>query len=406
MTEYLVPYESAESEFEEKRSRFISHVFLVESEAEARARIDEMKKKYYDARHNCWCFVLHDGTVRYGDDGEPQGTAGQPMLNVFQRENVENVVCIVTRYFGGILLGAGGLTRAYAKAAKDALDAAGKARMQPFSVLLLECPYPMFERIKLLIEGHEGRIESSDYGAAVTLTFLLPVQKVADFSAVLTELSGGQMSAEEVEQRLLPGYAAVGVGREDGAEAGEFSAVFYRRDRFTPLESGTFWLSETPDVAGSKGWDGACERVATWVVLHDREGGREFLFVNTHLDHVGQVARDEGVNLLRERIEALRGDRPVILTGDFNSEPGSSVVAHVQKDGVLHDVKQVAARKSGTEWSFSDFGQILEAERPLLDYIFVSDGIAADLYEVLPDTLGGGYVSDHAPVMAIVKFEK
>ena len=159
MTEYLVPYANAESEFEEKRSRFISHVFLVESEAEARARIDEMKKKYYDARHNCWCFVLHDGTVRYGDDGEPQGTAGQPMLNVFQRENVENVVCIVTRYFGGILLGAGGLTRAYAKAAKDALDNAGKARMQPFSVLLLECPYPMFERIKLLIEGHEGRIE-------------------------------------------------------------------------------------------------------------------------------------------------------------------------------------------------------------------------------------------------------
>ena len=105
MTEYLVPYESAESEFEEKRSRFISHVFLVESEAEARARIDEMKKKYYDARHNCWCFVLHDGTVRYGDDGEPQGTAGQPMLNVFQREGVENLVCIVTRYFGGVLLG-------------------------------------------------------------------------------------------------------------------------------------------------------------------------------------------------------------------------------------------------------------------------------------------------------------
>ena len=127
------------------------------------------------------------------------------MLNVFQRENVENVVCIVTRYFGGILLGAGGLTRAYAKAAKDALDAAGKAWMQPFSVLQLECPYPMFERIKLLIEGHEGRIESSDYGAAVTLTFLLPVQKTADFSAALTELSGGQMSAEEVEQRFLPG---------------------------------------------------------------------------------------------------------------------------------------------------------------------------------------------------------
>lgn len=206
MTEYIVPYQDAESEFTEKRSRFITHLYKVGTEAEARARIEEMKKKYYDARHNCWCYLLQEGgVVRYSDDGEPQGTAGQPMLNVFQRENVENVVCIVTRYFGGILLGAGGLTRAYAKAAKDALDNAGKARMQPFSVLLLECPYPMFERIKLLIEGHEGRIESSDYGAAVTLTFLLPVQKVADFSAALTELSGGQMSAEEVEQRFLPG---------------------------------------------------------------------------------------------------------------------------------------------------------------------------------------------------------
>ena len=206
MTEYIVPYQDAESEFTEKRSRFITHLYKVETEAEARARIEEMKKKYYDARHNCWCYLLQEGgVVRYSDDGEPQGTAGQPMLNVFQRENVENVVCIVTRYFGGILLGAGGLTRAYAKAAKDALDNAGKARMQLFSVLLLECPYPMFERIKLLIEGHEGRIESSDYGAAVTLTFLLPVQKTADFSAALTELSGGQMSAEEVEQRFLPG---------------------------------------------------------------------------------------------------------------------------------------------------------------------------------------------------------
>ena len=202
---YLVPYESAESEFEEKRSRFISHVFPAETEAEARARIDEMKKKYYDARHNCWCFVLHGGAVRYGDDGEPQGTAGQPMLNVFQREGVENVVCVVTRYFGGVLLGAGGLTRAYAKAAKDALDKAGKARMQPFSALTLACPYPMLERVRQLVEGCEGRIESSGYGAQVTLSLLLPSGSAADFSAALTELSGGKLRAEEGGQRFLPG---------------------------------------------------------------------------------------------------------------------------------------------------------------------------------------------------------
>ena len=204
---------------------------------------------------------------------------------------------------------------------------------------------------------------------------------------------------------LLTGYQGVGVGRLDGAESGEYCAVFFRKDRFTLLDSGTFWLSETPEVVGSLGWDGACERIATWVVLRDRDG-RELFFIDTHLDHVGQVARDEGVSLLMKRIETLSGGRPVILTGDFNSEPGSSVVAHVQKHGVLRDAKAIAAQRSGTDWSFSDFGQIPEAERPLLDYIFVSGDIEAVRYEVLPDTFDGGYVSDHAPVMAVVKIAK
>ena len=204
---------------------------------------------------------------------------------------------------------------------------------------------------------------------------------------------------------LLTGYQGVGVGRLDGAESGEYCAVFFRKDRFTLLDSGTFWLSETPEVVGSLGWDGACERIATWVVLRDRDG-RELFFIDTHLDHVGQVARDEGVSLLMKCIETLSGGRPVILTGDFNSEPGSSVVAHVQKDGVLRDAKAIAAQRSGTDWSFSDFGQIPEAERPLLDYIFVSGDIEAVRYEVLPDIFDGGYVSDHAPVMAVVKIAK
>lgn len=202
---YLVPFTDTESEFEEKRSRFISHLYRVTTESQARERIDEIKKNYYDARHNCWCFCLHDGTVRYGDDGEPQGTAGQPMLNVLQRENVEDAVCIVTRYFGGILLGAGGLTRAYAKAAKDALDAAGKARMQPFTVLRLACPYPMLERIKLLVSARGGSIDQTDFGAAVTLQFLLPKGNVREFTENLTELSSGSMEAETIEDRFLPG---------------------------------------------------------------------------------------------------------------------------------------------------------------------------------------------------------
>ena len=126
MTEYYVPTVPSETEFVEKRSRFIGRVKPVETEEEARAFVEEVRRRHHDARHNCWCYLLREGNVlRYSDDGEPQGTAGQPMLGVFEKEGVTNLVCVVTRYFGGVLLGAGGLVRAYTRSAKDALDAAG-----------------------------------------------------------------------------------------------------------------------------------------------------------------------------------------------------------------------------------------------------------------------------------------
>ena len=107
MSKFRVPFAPAESEFVEKRSRFISHIWPVESEEQAQQYIKEMKARYYDARHNCWCYRIGHAIARYSDDGEPQGTAGQPMLKVLEREEVTNVCCVVTRYFGGILLGAG-----------------------------------------------------------------------------------------------------------------------------------------------------------------------------------------------------------------------------------------------------------------------------------------------------------
>ena len=124
MTTFLQPAAFGESEYAEKRSRFIGSVWPIESEEDARAKIEETKRRYYDARHNCWCYLLRDGTARYSDDGEPQGTAGQPMLGVFQGGGITNVCCVVTRYFGGVLLGTGGLVRAYTAAAKQALDTA------------------------------------------------------------------------------------------------------------------------------------------------------------------------------------------------------------------------------------------------------------------------------------------
>ena len=206
MSEYLVPFEDAESEFTEKRSRFISHLWRVETEAEARARIEEMKKKYYDARHNCWCYLLKEGgVVRYSDDGEPQGTAGQPMLNVFQREEVVNVCCVVTRYFGGVLLGAGGLTRAYTKGAKDALDAAGIARMSLWTVWDVPCTYPLLERVKLDIAAAGGVIRDTAYGADITLRAAFLQENASAFGKKLTELSAGSLQMTAVGEEFLPG---------------------------------------------------------------------------------------------------------------------------------------------------------------------------------------------------------
>ena len=146
MEQLWIPAGEGNSEYIEKKSRFLGLVLPVTTEAEARAQLEAVKKREYDARHNCWAYVLHTGQKRYSDDGEPQGTAGQPILNVLEREGVQDVLCVVTRYFGGILLGAGGLCRAYTKAAKDALDDAGISELRPWSVLRLDCPYALFER--------------------------------------------------------------------------------------------------------------------------------------------------------------------------------------------------------------------------------------------------------------------
>ena len=206
MSEYLVPFEDTESEFVEKRSRFISHIWRVESETEARARIDEMKKKYYDARHNCWCYLLKEGNVvRYSDDGEPQGTAGQPMLNVFQRQEVTNVCCVVTRYFGGILLGAGGLTRAYTQGAKDALTASGIARMSLWTLWDVPCTYPLFERVKLEIAACGGVVRDAEYGADIVLCAAFPAGGAEAFAPRLTELSAGSLEMLPAGEEFLPG---------------------------------------------------------------------------------------------------------------------------------------------------------------------------------------------------------
>ncbi len=194
MTSYLVPSAYGEAEYVEKRSRFIARVWPVESEAEAIACIEAMRKQHYDARHNVYAYVIRDGGImRYSDDGEPQGTSGQPTLNVFRSQEIQNFCCVVTRYFGGILLGTGGLVRAYSTAAKMALENAGINRMALWKSIELGCSYSQFERVKRLLEEHEAVIESTDFGADIVFSALIREDMEECFAKALTELSAGKI---------------------------------------------------------------------------------------------------------------------------------------------------------------------------------------------------------------------
>ena len=211
MEEYLVPSGYGEDEFIEKKSRFIGRAWCVESEEEALARIQEMKKQHYDATHNCWAYVIKDGPMRFSDDGEPGGTAGNPMMQVLQRENLYNVVCVVTRYFGGVLLGAGGLVRAYTKGAKIAIDAAGKSIKRVWTVLYLPCPYSFYDRVKLEVAAFDGIIRDTQFGAEVELEILLSEAQTQPFLDKLTDMTAATVEAMEVGKE----YRAFPVRKED-----------------------------------------------------------------------------------------------------------------------------------------------------------------------------------------------
>ena len=196
----MVPTGYGEDEFVEKKSRFIGRVWPVETEEEALAKIAEMKKQHYDATHNCWAYVLKSGAMRFSDDGEPGGTAGNPMMQVLQKENIFNVVCVVTRYFGGTLLGAGGLVRAYTKGAKIAVDAAGKSMKRVWSVLYIPCPYTFYERVKLETEAFGGVIRDTQFGAEVELEILVAQPQAQAFLDKILDMTSGTVECMETAQ--------------------------------------------------------------------------------------------------------------------------------------------------------------------------------------------------------------
>lgn len=201
---YLTPAGYGEAEYIDKKSRFIGQVAPASTESEAMAFVESIRKKHPDATHNVWAYSLRTGQMRYSDDGEPGGTSGQPTLNVFRSADIFDVVCVVTRYFGGILLGSGGLVRAYSKAAAMGLEEAGTARMAQWTLLRVGCAYAQFERVKRLLSDFGAEDTDAAFGADVTVSARLLTELADEFSARLTDVTAGGAEARPVGELFAP----------------------------------------------------------------------------------------------------------------------------------------------------------------------------------------------------------
>ncbi|MEE3428735.1 MAG: YigZ family protein [Ruminococcus sp.] len=201
---YKTVKEFSSGEFVEKRSRFIGWAKPVKTEAEALDFINKIKKEHWDARHNCYAYTLREGSVkRYSDDGEPQGTAGVPMLDVLTKNEIEDVVVVVTRYFGGVLLGTGGLVRAYSKAAKIALDAAKVITMSVCSECTLSCNYNQYGKLNTLILNDGAVIDGTDFSDNVTLKFHIPSDRLNSLEKNIADATAGTVKVEIVDEKYF-----------------------------------------------------------------------------------------------------------------------------------------------------------------------------------------------------------
>lgn len=203
---------------------------------------------------------------------------------------------------------------------------------------------------------------------------------------------------EDLLQRL-PGYKSIGVGRDDGKTKGEYAPILYKEDRFEVLDSNTFWLSQYPDSIGFIGWDGACTRIATWAKMKDRQSGKIFMAVNTHFDHVGVTARREGALLIIRKIKEIVGDRPAVLTGDFNVNDQSEAYRTITSNAfVLKDAAKIAGKQTGVDYTFHNFGKIPSEQCEKIDFIFVTPQIKVlDSFIPKEAAPGSKFLSDHNP---------
>lgn len=202
MKEYVTIAQRVEDDFFERKSQFIGYIAPVSSEEEALAFLAEIRAKHRDARHNCFAYILQNGVKRASDDGEPQGTAGVPIMEVVEREGLTDVIVVVTRYFGGILLGAGGLVRAYAHAAKLAVDAAQRKVMSPAVLVEMQMDYNQYGRINNVLSKYTAIVQATAFTDLVTMRILFIERDVDAFRSELTEMTAATVEAVEVERLM------------------------------------------------------------------------------------------------------------------------------------------------------------------------------------------------------------
>jgi endonuclease/exonuclease/phosphatase family metal-dependent hydrolase len=221
------------------------------------------------------------------------------------------------------------------------------------------------------------------------------------------DIFGGQeLLHHQVEglEKNLTEYAYNGVGRDDGKEKGEYSPVFYKKDKFKVLDKGTFWLSETPDKPG-KGWDASLPRVCSWIQFQERASGKKFYVFNTHFDHRGEQARKESAKLILDKIKKMAGNTPVMLTGDFNFDQFHENYTLINSSAELQDTYDLAKIKMTHNGTFNTFNISSRTDKRI-DHVFVTDAFGVTRYGVLTDSYNGKFPSDHFPVMVVVEIKK
>lgn len=237
--------------------------------------------------------------------------------------------------------------------------------------------------------------------------FFVPIERFQPDLIGFQEVIAAQYDA--IAERLRD-FAFSGVAREDGKRQGEFSSVGYRRARFTALAEGTFWLSETPELAGSKSWDAALPRVCSWVRLRETTTGREFVFANTHFDHRGVQARREAARVLSERIGPIARGVPAILTGDFNINEDNPAYAVLTKPPRtewipwIDSYRTLHPERRPDESSFNSFKGVVKGSR--IDFVFHTAHYRATAAAIDRYTHDGKYPSDHYPVTAVLELMK